>query len=318
MSVFRWLFDNPDSTRDKNINTVSDLLSSKKYYEDKYNWILSYPQTKHAFMDDEILNQFITVKLSNEGKEIIVGKKYIDLRPECPTILEDKGLHMSPISTICFILHYQLIRNKLDIFPPSRLFIYHNISFFKDSKRLFTFESIFNSIQNFGFCSELGYGYTTQNLTHNQIQDKHYLEAEQHKFINIYRVPNSIDMIKKMLRNNMIVAIGFVLYNNIHINSNINIADTNKNTIVGGTIGAIVGYIETQQSFIIALSYGESMGKNGYILLPYKYVENSDLVPELYYIDFDVTQIQNFIINKNKMLHSLPQVNKTPYGGLFS
>ena len=99
---------------------------------------------------------------------------------------------------------------------------------------------------------------------------------------------------------------------------NINIADTNKNTIVGGTIGAIVGYIETQQSFIIALSYGESMGKNGYILLPYKYVENSDLVPELYYIDFDVTQIQNFIINKNKMLHSLPQVNRTQYGGLFS
>ena len=99
----------------------------------------------------------------------------------------------------------------------------------------------------------------------------------------------------------MIIAIGFVLYNNIHINSTISVADTTTNTVVGGTVGAIVGYIEQKQSFIIAVSYGKKMGKNGYILLPYTYVENKDLVPELYYIDFDVTQIQNFIVNKKKM-----------------
>ena len=51
-------------------------------------------------------------------------------------------------------------------------------------------------------------------------------------------------MIKTMLNNQMIIAIGFVLYNNIHINYKISIADTSNNTIIGGTTGVIVGYIE--------------------------------------------------------------------------
>ena len=119
----------------------------------------------------------------------------------------------------------------------------------------------------------------------------------------------------------MIIAIGFVLYNNIHINSTISVADTTTNTVVGGTVGAIVGYIEQKQSFIIALSYGRDMGKNGYILLPYAYVEHKDLVPELYYIDFDVTQIQNFITNKQKIINDMKittNSHQTSYGGLFS
>jgi hypothetical protein len=272
-------------------------------------------------MDDTILNKFITVKLNEEGKEIINGKKYIDLRPDCPNILDDRDLNISPISTICFILHYQLIRNKLDIFPPSRLFLYHNTVFFKDSKKLFTFDSIFKTIETYGFCSELIYTCNIDNMNVNTLTHTHYEEAEQYKFIHIYRIPNSIDMIKKMLQNNMIIAIGFVLYNNIHINSKITIGDTNTNTIIGGTMGAIVGYIEKQQSFIIALSYGKNMGKNGYILLPYKYVSDKDLTPELYYIDFDVTQIQNFISNKKNLLNTMKEktnMNQKPYGGLFS
>lgn len=318
MSALRWLFGNYSDTKTEDNHKPLESVSKKIYYLSRYNWIVSYPQKKYAFMDETILNQFITVTHDDAGKEIVMGKKYIDLRSDCPTILEDKQLNMSPISTICFILHYQLIRNKLDIFPPSRAFIYHNIAFFEDSRKIFTFESIFNSIQNYGFCSELSYAYTNEHIQTNTIKDKCYREAEQYTFINIYRVPNSINMIKNMLRNKMIIAIGFILYNNIHINSDINISDTNTNSIVGGASGAIVGYIETKQSFIVALSYGPDMGKNGYILLPYKYVENSDLVPELYYIDFDVTQVQNYMVNQKRILHTMPQEQRRPYGGLFS
>jgi hypothetical protein len=320
MSIVQWLFTSTN-TAQKEPSKTTDIESLKRYYLSKYNWILSYPLKKYPYMDDNILNKFITVNVDEEGHEIINGKKYIDLRPDCPNILDDRDLNLSPISTICFILHYQLIRNKLDIFPPSRLFLYHNTVFFKDSKQLFTFDSIFKTIETCGFCSELIYTYNRDNMKVNKLSHIHYEDAEQYKFIHIYRIPNSIAMIKKMLQNNMIIAIGFVLYNNIHINSKITIADTNTNTIIGGTMGAIVGYIEKQQSFIIALSYGKDMGKDGYILLPFKYVSDKDLLPELYYIDFDVTQIQNFISNKKKMLDTMkkgPHKNHQPYGGLFS
>tara|TARA_B110000208_G_scaffold48255_1_gene63809 strand:- start:779 stop:1171 length:393 start_codon:yes stop_codon:yes gene_type:complete len=130
-------------------------------------------------------------------------------------------------------------------------------------------------------------------------------------------------MIKTMLNNHMIPIIGFVVYNNIHINYKINLSDTNTNTIIGGTTGTIVGYIDTQQSFIVGLSYGRTVGKNGYILLPYKYVENKDLVPELYYIDFDKTQIESFVFSSKQQKNNIIQTkkNKPPpkaYGGLFS
>tara|TARA_B110000967_G_scaffold202417_1_gene241236 strand:- start:639 stop:1622 length:984 start_codon:yes stop_codon:yes gene_type:complete len=327
MNFIGWLLTDTEQKKKSKESSTNDLIipTNKKQYIRKYNWMLSYPMKKYSFMDDSTVQQFSTITLTSEGTERIVGKKYIDLRPDCPNILEDRNLHVSPISTICFILHYQLIRNKLDIFPPSRLFIYHNLSFFKDVSSIFTFDAIFHSIETHGFCSELSYVYSKQNISTNKLTKYHYDEAEQYKFINIYRVPNSIEMIKQMLRNSMIIAIGFVLYNNIHINSTISVADTTTNTVVGGTVGAIVGYIEQKQSFIIAVSYGKKMGKNGYILLPYTYVENKDLVPELYYIDFDVTQIQNFIVNKKKMKEKMKEnmkkeahTQQKPYGGLFN
>ena len=305
-------------------NNPEILEDTTQYtYSSKYNWILSYPQKKIIYMTPDNLSQFINKTAHvNEDKTIISNikkKNYIDLRSMCPDILNDNNLNISTINTICFILHYQLIRNKLDIFPPSRLFIYHNINFFKHVHNIFSFDIIFKAISNYGVCSELSYKYNVDNYNNNNLTNILYNEAEQYKYINIYRIPNSINMLKTMLKNDMIVMIGFIVYNNFHNNdTKINLSDTNTNSIIGGTTGSIVGYIDAQESFIVALSYGKQIGKNGYILIPYKYIENKDLVPELYYIDFDKTRIDSFNFNKKKK-----HINKTnehvskPYGGVF-
>jgi len=308
---------------------ATDTSSNNYNYSSTYNWVLAYPQKKIIYMTQENLSQFINKDdyideendHINDNEKIL--KKYVDLRSLCPDILDDKGLHLSAINTVCFVLHYQLIRNKLDVFPPSRLFIYHNMKQYKGEHKTFSFDTIFKSIQSYGFCSELSYNYNIENYNENYIKQHLFNEAEQYKYINIYRIPNSIDMIKTMLNNQMIPIIGFVVYNNLHINCKVNLSDTNTNSIIGGTTGSIVGYIDSQQSFIVGLSYGKSMGKNGYILLPYKYIESKDLVPELYYIDFDKTQIESFVFSsKQKINHTIVAKKTKPkpkaYGGLFS
>jgi hypothetical protein len=325
--MLRYFMGNSYSSHDTGAITPSSHNFTN--HASKYNWVLSYPQKKIRYMTTDNLSQFMNKDeyvINNE--DIVAGsiptnKKYVDLRSLCPDILDDKGLHLSAINTLCFVLHYQLIRNKLEVFPPSRLFIYHNMKQYKGDQKTFSFDTIFKSIQSYGFCSELSYNYTIDNYNENHINDHLFNEAEQYKYINIYRIPNSIDMIKTMLNNHMIPIIGFVVYNNIHINYKINLSDTNTNTIIGGTTGTIVGYIDTQQSFIVGLSYGRTVGKNGYILLPYKYVENKDLVPELYYIDFDKTQIESFVFSSKQQKNNIIQTkkNKPPpkaYGGLFS
>ena len=132
-------------------------------------------------------------------------------------------MHLSSINTLCFVLHYQLIRNKLEVFPPSRLFIYHNMKKHKDVHKTFSFDTIFKSIQTYGFCSELSYSYSIENYNENNVKENLFSEAEQYKYINIYRIPNQIDMIKTMLNNHMIPIIGFVVYNNLHIHYKINL-----------------------------------------------------------------------------------------------
>ena len=298
----------------------------------QYNWTLSYPQKKLLYMSQDHLEHFTNKKnnsiisnsSNNSNKDLQNTDQklqYKDLRSVCPDILSDNGFNLSAINTVCFVLHYQLIRNKLDIFPPSRLFIYNNIESLKNKGNTMSFDLIFKSIQTYGFCSELSYSYNKDNYNTNNISNSIYNDAEQYKYINIYRIHNSVDTIKNLVSNNMIIIIGFIVYNNIHNNYEINLSDTNTNSILGGTTGTIVGYVDSQQSFIVALSYGNSIGKEGYILLPYKYIEDKDLVPELYYIDFDKTQIESFIFNNKKRRHNIPikdSVPQKPYGGLFS
>ena len=317
-------YSSPDTKQ-----AYADTSNNYNNYSSQYNWVLAYPQKKIIYMTNDNLSQFMNKDpYTIDNDENIDGhmpslKKYVDLRSLCPDILDDKGLHLSAINTLCFALHYQLIRNKLDVFPPSRLFIYHNMKQYKGEQNTFSFDTIFKSIQTYGFCSELSYNYNMDNYNENGIKESLFHEAEQYKYINIYRIPNSIKMLKTMLNNHMIPIIGFVVYNNLHMNYKINLSDTNTNSIIGGTTGSIVGYIDTQQSFIVALSFGRGVGKNGYILLPYKYVENKDLVPELYYIDFDKTQIESFVFSSKQKQNNIIVTKKNKpkqniYGGLFS
>jgi len=277
-------------------NTESSEYQKKKFFNPMYNWILSFPNKEYEIIDNENSKKIINTDYDS-------NKQYIDLRNKCPPILDIGKLPIHTVSTIASILNYQLTRNKLTVFPPSLLFIYKNISFYEDVNSLITYDCIFKSIEKYGFCSEIDLSSEISNIKDISIPLDIYKRAESYKFINVYRIGNSIQLIKHFLQNDMVLAIGFVLYTDLNkISNNLWIPDFNKNNKLGRMTGMVVGYLDSKQEFIIQLGLGKYFGTSGYITMPYEYLSDKDLVPEIYYIDLEKSKIEGSLTQQREII----------------
>lgn len=259
-------------------------------FKNKYNWILSYPLREYDYIN---LNKLL-VHTTDRNSIDAVEKNFVDLRINCPPVLNIQDIPVHPIASVCSLLNYQLNRNKLNTFPPSRLFIYHNCFFFEDVRSLFSFEVIFKALQRYGFCSEIDYRFGPEHLELKP-SAKLYDVAEAYKFMDIFRVPNDLSTIKKMLQYDMPVLVGLVLYmdlNRIVDKLWMPEADDHK---IGGTTGLVVGYSDDRQCFFVKFAYGKEFGSSGYILVPYDYIADASLTPELFYLDLKKNRIEGFL-----------------------
>lgn len=266
-------------------------------FNNMYNLIPSFP-----------LKEYEKVYLTNYNKYITnnfdINKKYIDLRNECPPILDVQNIPLHPIASVCSIINYQLNKNKLPLFPPSILFIYYNCKFYGNINSILSYEIIFKSIEKYGFCSEIDFPYSIDNL-HLKPSIKSYKNAEAFKFININRIENNLELIKRYLQAEQLILISIVLYCDLNnITDKLWIPDLRTDKRIGSTSGILVGYSDDRESFIVKMAYGKNFGTSGYITIPYKYILDIDLTPELYSLDLKKNRIEGFI-NQNRELISL-------------
>ena len=279
-------------------NSISEIDINNPeifFFKKKYNWIPSFPMKEY----DNITN-------SNVGKYINttfeLSKTYIDLRVNCPPILNIGELPLHPIATVVSMINYQLNVNKLPLFPPSRLFIYKNCGFYPEVKSVISYEMIFKSIDKFGFCSEVDFPYIEENL-YSKPSIKDYKIAESFKFIDVFKVDNDIKLLKRFLQNEKPLMIGMVLYNGLEkIIDKIWLPDLSIDKRVGGITGLIVGYSDDRECFIIKMAFGKSFGNSGYIMVPYNYINDVTLVPEIYYLDLKKNRIEGFINQKREVI----------------
>lgn len=288
-----------------NSESIKNNSHEKILYNIKYNWVTSYPLIEYELLKLDNLNKILTNYTNNLSK-------YIDLRVNLPPILDIKTIPIHPIASVCSMLNYQLIKSKLPIFPPSRLFIYHNCGYFPNIKSLLSFDTIFKSIKKFGFCSEIDMEYSEENLL-NSPTNINYKVGEAFKFINIYRVDTNLELIKILLQNEMPLLLGIVLYYDLKkIVDKMWLPDLSIDKRVGGITALLVGYIDEREDFILQFSYGKTFGLSGYVTIPYEYVLNKLLVPEIHYIDLNKNRIEGFINQRREVVSLQDQINKKP------
>jgi len=300
------------------VNHSKTLTKITNFYFDKYNLIPSLPGHEYTTINMDVLKKKYNVDDKIED--------YIDLRNTFPNIINMDILPFNPVISVVYILHWALLRNKLPIFPPSPMYIYRNISYYKNVKSLLCFDVIFNSIKEFGFCSENEFHMITENLTSDiplRIKEK----SLAFKFIKIYKVEQELYTIQHLLKNKYPILIGLTIYYDLtKISSYMWMPDATQDKKLGGLGGVLVGYINERKMFIMASTFGGSFGTSGFILIPYEYVLNPEYTFELYTLDFDSDRVDGYINqrkqmisleNKNITQQSKQEYNKDMFGNLF-
>ena len=293
--------------------------NGKTFFYDKYNWIPSLPGFEFETLTIEKL------KRKFDCEQELTG--YIDLRTSFPQIQSIDNLPFNPIISVVYLLHYQLLKNKLPIFPPSAAYIYHHINFYKDIVSLFSFEIIFNSIANYGFCSENELPTRASNLN-IKLDNKLIEKACAFKFIDIYKVEQKLDVIQRLLSNDYPILVGISVYYDLsNVDSYMWMPDEKLDKKLGGITFVLVGYISERNMFIAATTFGKYFGTNGFILIPFDYILNPKYTGELYTLDFKKERVEGYINQRKEMVNlqnnrEIQKENKKQYqedsfGSLF-
>lgn len=276
------------------VNHSQTLTKITNFYFNKYNLVPSLPG-----------HEYTTINMDFLKKKYDIGDKvdtYIDLRNSFPGIINMDHLPFNPVISVVYILHWALLRNKLPLFPPSSMYIYRNISYYKNIKSLLCFDVIFNSIKDFGFCSENEFHMIAENLTNDiplRIKDK----SLAFKFIKIFKVEQELETIQHLLKNKYPILVGLTIYYDLtKISSYMWMPDPAQDKKLGGLSGVLVGYIDERKMFIMAGTFGESFGTSGFVLIPYEYILNPDYTFELYTVDFDIDRVEGYINQRKQMI----------------
>lgn len=269
--------------------------TNKNYYFDKYNWIPSFAGHEYDILDMSHLRRKYDLAEELPG--------YIDLRTSFPQIQSLNNLPFNPIMSVVYILHYQLLKNKLPIFPPSTMYIFRNISFYHNVKCLFSFESIFDSIKSFGFCSENDLQTNNDNLK-GPISNKLIEKSGAFKFIEIFKIKQELDVIKTLLKHEVPILVGITVYYDLsNIDSYMWLPDKSIDKKLGGVSMTLVGYIDEREMFIAATTFGNNYGTNGYIMIPYEYILSDKYTAELYVLDFKKERVEGYISQRKEMVN---------------
>ena len=284
------------------------------YYSNKYNLIPSFPNIKYNIINTNSIKNILNNYIESNSN-------YIDLRTNFPDIININNLPFNPIASVVYCLQYCLLTLNLPLFPPSQMYIYRHCFFYKNIPNLLSFEIIFNSIKNYGICSENDFKTNINNLN-SSICETLYDKASKYKFIKVYKVEQTLSILRNILRNKIPILIGMTVnYKLENISDKLWIPSDDENLILGGLSGVLVGFIEEREVFIMAQTFGSEFGISGYITVPYKYIINPKFVFELYTISFDRIRVEGCLNSSKKVINLQTEIiknDKSLLGSLFN
>ena len=216
--------------------------------------------------------------------------KKIDLRDKCPAIYDQGNLGSCTANALAFIYEFDVNKQLLPDFMPSRLFIYYNE---RDMEGTVSTDSGANirdgikSINKQGVCNEKIWAYDINKFTEKPTK-LCYDEAIKNITLSYKKINQDLNQFRSCLAQGYPILFGFTVYESFESN---NVAKTgivelpdNHEKILGGHAVAIVGYNDYKKQFIVRNSWGDSWGDKGYCYFPYDYLLDSDLASDFWMV----------------------------------
>jgi C1A family cysteine protease len=233
----------------------------------------------------------------------------VDLAAECPPVYDQGQLGSCSANAIGAAFEFELLKQKLPDFMPSRLFIYYNERVIENTVNSDSGAQIRDGIKSIsaqGVCSETIWPYVISEFEKKPFLAC-YQEALNNKAVAYYRVAQRLTQLKGCLASGYPVVIGFTVYSAFEspavAKSGVLNLPAKGEKVVGGHAVLVVGYDNSSRRFIVRNSWGAGWGKKGYFTMPYDYLTNDDLSSDFWTVrvvtDAEAAAIQAQIEKKS-------------------
>ena len=216
----------------------------------------------------------------------------IDLRTSgfMPPVYDQGDLGSCVANSTAAAFEYDLRKQRLTSFTPSRLFIYYNGRVLEGTvstdSGLMVRDGL-KVVNKQGVCSEAEWPYTDAQLTVDPTAQC-YTDALKSKSTSYQSVSQNLTNIKNALASGYPVVFGFTVYESFESDAvtktGVVPMPSKSESVLGGHSVCLIGYNDATQRFICRNSWGTSWGQQGYFTMPYAYITNTDLAGDFWVI----------------------------------
>ncbi|HJY83522.1 MAG TPA: C1 family peptidase [Candidatus Binatia bacterium] len=226
----------------------------------------------------------------------------VDLRPQCPPVYDQLHIGSCTANAIAGAIEFDRLKQKLQDFTPSRLFIYYNERAMEHTVNSDSGAYIrdgVKSVARLGDCPEDqwpydGNPYPTQpgfpaneRLTQRPPQSC-YANALKYKAVSYQRVARTLSQMKGCLASGYPFVFGFTVYESFMSDEVARTGDApmpaSTEQVEGGHAVLAVGYDDATQRFIFRNSWNTTWGAKGYGTIPYAYLLDENLSDDFWTI----------------------------------
>jgi C1A family cysteine protease len=215
----------------------------------------------------------------------------VDLQDKCPKEVYDQGqLGSCTANAIAGAFEFDLLKQPLQDFMPSRLFIYYNervIEGTVSSDSGAMLRDGIKSVAKQGVCPEPDWGYDTAKFA-DKPPDSAYGEALKHLVTSYRRVPRVLNQLKGCLAHGYPFVFGFRVYASFEspevAQTGVVPMPASDEEALGGHAVLAVGYDDSTQRFLVRNSWGDGWGLGGYFTIPYAYLLDRGLSSDFWTI----------------------------------
>ena len=226
-----------------------------------------------------------------------------DLRGGCPPVYDQGRIGSCTANAIGAAFEFDLLKQSLPDFTPSRLFIYYNERAMEGHVSIDSGAQIrdgVKSVAKLGVCSEDEWPYDDTPATYDggpfppgardgeKPTDTCYKDALSHTVTTYSRVVRDLDQMRGCLAAGYPFVFGFTVYESFESSK---VAKTGvvpmpapDEQVLGGHAVLAVGYDDSAQTFMVRNSWGTSWGQAGYFTMPYAYLTTRGLSSDFWTI----------------------------------
>ena len=224
-----------------------------------------------------------------------------DLRGGCPPVYDQGRIGSCTANAIAAAFEFDLKKQNLADFMPSRLFIYYNERAMEGHVQFDSGAQIRDGVKSVatqGVCPETDWPYddTPAGTDGGQFPpgardgeqppDQCYKEALNNRVTTYHRVIQDLDQMRGCLANGSPFVFGFTVYESFESQE---VARTGvapmpqpDEQVLGGHAVLAVGYDDASQRFIVRNSWGPKWGQQGYFTLPYAYLTTRGMASDFW------------------------------------